>query len=107
MLVKESTMDGYAVTVIFEANSDKVKEMQAVVTDVYLPSIRESGMREYRWYRSHQNPNNFLLFMTWDTEEAFKAHVNTPHIQKAEADFVSKSILIKEAPESFWQYIKP
>ena len=51
-------MDGYAVTVIFEANSDKVKEMQAVVTDVYLPSIRESGMREYRWYRSHQNPKN-------------------------------------------------
>ena len=100
-------MDGYAVTVIFEANSDKVKEMQAVVTDVYLPSIHESGMREYRWYRSHQNPNNFLLFMTWDTEEAFKAHVNTPHVQKAEADFVSKGILIKEAPESYWQYIKP
>jgi len=48
-----------------------------------------------------------LLFMTWDTEEAFKAHVNTPHVQKAEADFVSKGILIKEAPESYWQYIKP
>lgn len=72
----------------------KVKEMQAVVKDVYLPNIRESGMQEYRCYRSHQNPNNFLLFMTRDTEEAFKAHVNPPHVQKAEADFVSKGILI-------------
>jgi len=45
--------------------------------------------------------------MTWDTEEAFKAHVNTPHVQKVEADFVSKGILIKEAPESYWEYIKP
>jgi quinol monooxygenase YgiN len=113
-------MNGYAVTVIFEASSDKIKEMQAVITDVYLPSIRESGMREYRWYRSHQSPNDtfgltprstrpneFLLFMTWDTEDAFKAHVNTPHVQQAEADFVSQGILIKEAPESYWQYITP
>ena len=104
---KELKMDGYTVTVIFEANSNKIKKMQAVVGDVYLPSIREPGMREYRWYRSSQNPNQFLLFMTWDSEEAFKAHVNTPHVQKAEADFVSKGILIKVAPESYWQYIKP
>jgi quinol monooxygenase YgiN len=124
MSVEEISMNGYAVTVIFEATSDKIKEMQAVITDVYLPSIRESGMREYRWYRSHQkpddvalhlgegrlqqaNPNEFLLFMTWDTEDAFKAHVNTPHVQKAEADFVSQGILIKEAPESYWEYITP
>lgn len=100
-------MDGYAVTVVFEVNNDKVREMQDVVTNVYLPSIREAGMREYRWYRSRQNGNNFLLFMTWDSEEAFKAHVNSEHIQKAESDFVAKGILIREAPEKYWQYIRP
>lgn len=100
-------MDGYAVTVIFEASSDKVKDMQAVLMDVYLPSIREPGIREYRWYRSRQNPNQFLLFMTWDSEKAFKAHVNTPHVQKAEADLLAKGVLTKEAPENYWQYIKP
>jgi quinol monooxygenase YgiN len=52
MVIKESGMGGYIVTVIFEVNSDKVKDMQSCVADVYLPSIRESGMREYRWYRS-------------------------------------------------------
>ncbi|MFI2812875.1 putative quinol monooxygenase [Microbulbifer sp. JSM ZJ756] len=100
---EDSGMDGYTVSVVFEASSDKVEEMEQVVKDVYLPSIRESGMREYRWYRSRQDPRTFLLFMTWDSE----AHVNTPHIQQAEADFVSKGILVKPAPESYWQYLKP
>lgn len=100
------TMDGYTVTVIFEVNADKVDQMKAIVADVYLPSIRESGMREYRWYRSRQIPNHFLLFMTWDTKEAFKAHVNTSHVKKGEADFVSKGILIKNPREIDWQYIK-
>lgn len=100
-------MDGYTVTVIFEANHNKLEDMQACVRDVYLPSIRESGMREYRWYRSLQNPSHFLLFMTWDSEAAFKAHVNTPHVQQAEADFQAKGILVRVAPEHYWQYIKP
>jgi quinol monooxygenase YgiN len=76
----------------------KVKEMQAVVKDVYLPNIHESGMQEYRCYRSHQNPNNFLRLMPRDIEGVFRAHVNPPHVQKAEADFVSKGILITASP---------
>ena len=83
------------------------KHLERMIADLIHVLHSESGMREYRWYRSHQNPDNFFLFMTWDTEEAFRARVNTPHVQKAEADFVSKGILIKEAPESYWQYIKP
>lgn len=100
-------MEGYTVTVIFEAQRDTVNDMEAVVADVYLPSMREPGMLEYRWYRSRQNPHTFFLFMTWDSEEAFKAHVNTAHVKKGEADCASKGILIREAPEEYWQYIKP
>ena len=100
-------MDGFAVTVVFKAKNGNVESMLNLIADVYLPSIRESGMREYRWYQSEEQPSEFLLFMTWDSRQAFDDHVNSAHIQKIEADFLAQDILVEPAPENYWHYLKP
>jgi quinol monooxygenase YgiN len=98
-------MSDYTVTVIFKAKPEKINTMKQVIDGVYAKSLKESGVIEYRWYQSHLEPAHFLLFMTWENEAAFKTHVASEHVEKAECDL--KELLEEPAPELSWHFCDP
>jgi quinol monooxygenase YgiN len=98
-------MSNHTVTVIFKAKPTKIDEMKRAIDGVYAKSLKENGAIEYRWYQSHLEAAHFLLFMTWENEAAFKAHVASEHVKDAE--LLLKDILEGGAPELYWDLCNP
>jgi quinol monooxygenase YgiN len=98
-------MKGYCVTCVFNGNPETVAKMEAIIGSVYEKSLQEKGCLEYRWYQSHKNPDDFLLFMTWESQEAFEEHVKTEHVSHAEDEL--KGILKKPYQDIGWRFLNP
>ena len=95
-------MKDHVVTVIFKCKPEKAQLMETSIKGVYQASLHEKGCQEYRWYKSTLNETDYLLFMTWASEDCFVAHVNSPHIQQVEEEL--KDILRAPAPELLWEF---
>ena len=96
-------MIGYCVTCVFYGNPETVEKMKAIIDSVYEESLKEKGCLEYRWYQSDKNPADFLLFMTWESKEAFEEHVRTEHVSDAEKEL--KGILRKPYEDIGWKFL--
>lgn len=96
-------MEGYCVTCVFRLSPGTVEKMEGIIDSVYEKSLKEKGCREYRWYQSEENPADFLLFMTWESKEAFEAHVKTEHVSNAEEEL--KEMLRKPYQDLGWKFL--
>ena len=96
-------MKGYCVTCVFDVKPEIVGEMRGIIDSVYEKSLKEKGCLEYRWYQSDRNPADFLLFMTWESKEAFHEHIKTTHVSAAEEKL--KGILRKPYQDIGWTFL--
>ena len=80
-----------------------VGEMGDIIDAVYSKSLKEKGCLEYRWYQSEMNPADFLLFMTWESKEAFNEHVNSEHVSAVEEKL--KVMLRKPYQDLGWRFL--
>jgi quinol monooxygenase YgiN len=55
---------------------------EAIAKAVWMQQLSqaEPGCRCYRFYTDLEDPNCFRIFEEWESEEALKAHFQTPHM---------------------------
>ncbi len=81
-------------------NPDKIEEAKAVATVMAKATQQEEGCIEYHFYSNVEDPGTFLVFEKWESEEALKAHFETPHM----AEFRSKLPGLVAGPGDVWRY---
>jgi quinol monooxygenase YgiN len=72
------------------------------------PSRSEPGAIEYHVHRDRQNPDQFALYEVWESSDAFRTHVATPHVQKflsekasfMDGDFDARFVKMISEPET-------
>ena len=73
---------GYVIAVEWIAKAgqgDRIAEIQKE----FAPLARqESGCRQFFVSRSGDNPDQFFLYEEYDDEDAFNAHLETPHFAR-------------------------
>ncbi len=62
-------------------NSDAV----AAATEMMKATRKESGCRTYVFSAELEEPGAFRIFEEWETEEALRAHFETPHMKRFQA----------------------
>jgi quinol monooxygenase YgiN len=55
--------------------------LQKALIELIVPSRGESGCLTYEMHQSVDDPQRFLLYMTWQDEAAFQRHVQTSWVQ--------------------------
>jgi quinol monooxygenase YgiN len=60
---------------------------EAIAKAVWMQQLSqaEPGCRCYRFYTDLEDPNCFRIFEEWASEEALKAHFQTPHMAEFNA----------------------
>ncbi len=73
---------GYVIAVEWIAKAgqgDRIAEIQKE----FAPLARqEPGCRKFFVSRSDENPDHLFLYEEYDDEDAFKAHLETPHFER-------------------------
>lgn len=62
---------------------EKRDEFLAGAAGLVAETNKEPGVRSYTLYESVDTPNTFLMFEEYDDEDAFNAHLGSPHFQAA------------------------
>jgi quinol monooxygenase YgiN len=52
----------------------------AAIADARASVANEPGCRQFDVTRSNEDPNRILLYEVYDSEAAFDAHLQTPHL---------------------------
>jgi quinol monooxygenase YgiN len=76
-------MKGYVVAVDFAAtpeNYAKLKEL--LVSNASASVANEPGCRQFDVYEVQSVPNHVFLYEIYDSEDAFKAHLNSTHYKE-------------------------
>ena len=84
----------YSVTAYFHVRADAVEAMKDLIATVTRPSLVEQGCQIYHWSQGAEDPTLFLLYMEWQDEASFEAHVATPHVKKAEQRLANEKMLV-------------
>jgi quinol monooxygenase YgiN len=50
------------------------------VTEMVEATVKEAGCLKYDFYSSITDPNRFMAFEEWESDEALAAHMQTPHM---------------------------
>ena len=56
-------------------------DLVAAALDITTPSRAEQGCLEYEFWADLRQPGRFHVFEAWATQEAFEAHLASPHLQ--------------------------
>ena len=70
-----------AVVVHIEVDPERVEEFKAVALRNAAGSRAETGCRQFDVVQQLDDPARFVLYETYDSEEAIEAHYATPHFQ--------------------------
>ena len=61
------------------------EEAARVATTMARATLAEEGCRSYGFYADLEDPNTFLIFEVWESEEALTRHFQTPHMAEFNA----------------------
>ncbi len=70
------------VIVYLEAKPEKAEEFAAVSEANAKGSVKEEGNIRFDVLRNKEDPNKFVLYEVWESEEALARHKTTPHYLK-------------------------
>ena len=93
----------YTVLVTLEAKPGKEKELQAVLSSLIAPSLKEAGCINYDLHKSPTNPRVFMFYENWSSKEAHNLHCETSHFTAAKPAVENLTTTPVEA--SFWEKI--
>src|SRR5262245_45854846 len=94
----------YAVTAYFQVRADAIDAMKQLIVDVTRPSLKEHGCQIYHWAQGAEDPTLFLLYMEWQDQASFEAHVATPHVKEAEQRLAKEGMLVD--PYREWHFVR-
>lgn len=67
-------------------------------------SREDKGCIIYNIHQSKENPLGFMVYMLWESKEAFEAHNNRPEMQEFRKKLAYELFDIK-TPKSYWHLI--
>jgi len=70
-----------AFSITLRAKAGKEEELKQTLTRLISPSREEKGCLDYHITQKPDDPRNFMAFMVFENEEAFKQHENSELIQ--------------------------
>jgi quinol monooxygenase YgiN len=71
----------YVIIARWHARDGEGGKIESILCDLVAASREEAGVRHFIAHRSHDNPNEFLLYEQYDSEQAFIDHQQTPHFK--------------------------
>jgi quinol monooxygenase YgiN len=71
----------FVIVAEFEIKPDAIDAfVAAAIADASASVANEAGCRQFDVTRSNEHPNRILLYEVYDSEAAFDAHLQTPHL---------------------------
>ncbi len=67
-------------------------------------SKKESGCIQYDIYQNSEDPQEFLLFTVWHSQEDFERHNQTAEMQEFKHR-LAKEFFIKQSKKTYWQLL--
>lgn len=71
----------------FKVKPERRADMVKLATALYPPSRAEKGCLHYSCYQDAGDPDSFLFFEEWESQEALDKHFATPYFQDFMARF--------------------
>ncbi|MDT8716937.1 antibiotic biosynthesis monooxygenase [Clostridium sp. 19966] len=68
--------------VTFYIKAEYVDEFIAATIENQNNSRKEEGIAHFEFFKSEENPQKFLLYEVYTTEEAVEKHLETEHFKK-------------------------
>jgi quinol monooxygenase YgiN len=65
----------------FKVKPERRADMVKLATSLYSPSRSEKGCLHYSCYQDAGDPDSFLFFEEWESQEAIDKHFQTPYFQ--------------------------
>lgn len=69
------------VSMIVETSENR-KKLVDKATELVEFSLRDKGCISYDLYKSTTNDDRYLVFETWESEDALKAHMASEHFKR-------------------------
>ena len=76
------------ISVLIPAKPGKGDALGAALRALLEPTRAEKGCLSYDAHRSNDDPDLYLMHENWESEDALRAHFDTPHLQ----DFVATKL---------------
>jgi len=67
-------------------------------------SRHDSGCIVYNIHQSIDNPSEFMVYMVWESEQAFNVHNQKPKMQEFKKKLV-KDLFELQSPKTYWHLI--
>lgn len=71
----------------FNVKPERKADLVRLATDLFGPSRAEAGCISYNCYQQADDPNAFLFFEEWASQDAIDRHFQTPHFKRFMAEF--------------------
>lgn len=72
----------FVVVAEFEVRPESIDAfLEAAIADASASVANEPGCRQFDVTRSNEEPNRVLLYEVYDSQAAFDAHLETPHLK--------------------------
>ncbi len=67
----------YVIVARWQARGGEREQIEGILHDLVRESRKEPGVKQFIAHRSHDKPNDFLLYEQYDSEQAFLDHQQT------------------------------
>jgi quinol monooxygenase YgiN len=71
----------YVVVARWSARVEETKKIEEILRKLVRECRKEPGVLQFTAHRSHDDPNEFLLYEQYKSEQAFLDHQKTSHFQ--------------------------
>jgi quinol monooxygenase YgiN len=71
----------YVIVARWKAREGEGETIASILRDLVPECRREPGVRQFIAHRSHDNPNDFLIYEQYENEQAFIDHQQTVHFK--------------------------
>lgn len=91
----------YAVLITAEAKPDMEEYVKRYLTQLMDFSRENRGCITYNIHQSADNPLEFMVYMLWESKQAFDKHNETPEMQAFKKE-LAKDMFTEQSPKTFW-----
>ena len=78
--------------------------VERYLKQLMVHSRQDKGCLVYNIHRSIDNPSEFMVYMLWQSEEAFEKHNQTSEMQVFKKR-LSKEMFEQQSPKTYWHLI--
>jgi|MEHZ01.2.fsa_nt_MEHZ010475083.1_1 quinol monooxygenase YgiN len=66
----------------FHSRPSRGKELEALLSPLVEPTLREDGCIAYLYYRDMTDPDHFVFIEQWRDEVSLDVHLTTDHVRR-------------------------